>query len=70
MNIVEHLDLWYGGASFGYMTKNGISVSSGRSASNFLRNLRVVVLVCNPTSNGGVFLLLQILTNICSHLSF
>jgi hypothetical protein len=30
----------------------------------------VVVQVCNPTSNGGVFLFLQILTSICCHLIF
>jgi hypothetical protein len=36
MNIVEHVSLWYGGASFGYMTKSGIAGSSGRSISNFL----------------------------------
>jgi hypothetical protein len=41
--------------------------------SNFLRTAklisRVVVQACNPTSNGGVFLFLHILTSICYHLS-
>jgi hypothetical protein len=28
MNIVEHISLWYGGTSFGYMPKSGTAVSS------------------------------------------
>jgi hypothetical protein len=40
MNIVQHMPLWYGGASFGYILKSGIAGSSGRSMSNFLRNLQ------------------------------
>ena len=39
MNIVEHVPLWQGGASFRYMP-NSIARSSGRSISNFLRNLQ------------------------------
>jgi hypothetical protein len=31
---------------------------------------RVVVPVCNPTSNGGVLLFLHILANMCCHLIF
>jgi hypothetical protein len=41
MNIVEHMPLWHGGASFGYITKSGIAGSSGRSVSSFLRNLQI-----------------------------
>jgi hypothetical protein len=41
MNIVEHMPLSHGGASFGYMLKSGIGGSSGRSISNFLRNLQI-----------------------------
>ena len=41
MNIVEHVSLWHGGASFGYMYKIGIAGSSSRSISNFLRNLQI-----------------------------
>ena len=41
MNIVEHMPLWHGGASFGYIPKSGIAGSSGRSISNFLRNLQI-----------------------------
>ena len=41
MNIVKHLSLWHGGASFGYIPKSGIAGSSGRSISNFLRNLQI-----------------------------
>jgi hypothetical protein len=38
MNIVEHVTLRYGGASFRYMPRNGIAGSSGRTISNFLKN--------------------------------
>jgi hypothetical protein len=38
MNIVEHVSLWYGGASFQYMSRSGIARSSGSTLSNFLRN--------------------------------
>jgi hypothetical protein len=41
MNIVEHVSLWYGGASFGYIYRNGIAGSSGRTISNFLRNCQI-----------------------------
>ena len=41
MNVVEHLPLWHGGSSFGYMPKSGIAGSSGRCISNFLRNLQI-----------------------------
>jgi hypothetical protein len=39
LNIVEHVPLWYSGASFGYMPKSGIGGSLGRSISSFLRRL-------------------------------
>ena len=38
MNIVEHVSLLHVGASFGYIPRSGIAVSSGRTISNFLRN--------------------------------
>ena len=41
MNIVEHVPLWHGGATFGYILKSGVAGSSGRSISNFLRKLRI-----------------------------
>ena len=41
MSIMENVPLWQGGASFGYISKNGIAGSSGRSISNFLRNLQI-----------------------------
>ena len=41
MNIVEHVPLWHGRASFGYIPKTGIAGSSGRSISSFLRNLQI-----------------------------
>jgi hypothetical protein len=41
MNTVEHVSLWYGGASFGYMHSSLIAGSSGRTISNFLRNHKI-----------------------------
>jgi hypothetical protein len=41
MNIVEHVPLWHGRASFRYISKSGIAGSSGRSIFNFLRNLQI-----------------------------
>jgi hypothetical protein len=40
-SIVEHVLLWHGGASFGYIFKSRIAGSSGSSISNFLRNLQI-----------------------------
>ena len=41
MNIVEHVPLCHGRASFGYIPKSGIAESSDRSISNFPRNLQI-----------------------------
>jgi hypothetical protein len=41
MNIVEHVSLCLGLASFGYMYKIGIAASSSRSISNFLRKAQI-----------------------------
>jgi hypothetical protein len=41
MNKVEHLPLWHGGASFGFIPKSVIAGPSGRSIYNFLRNLQI-----------------------------
>ena len=41
MNIVEHVSLWYGGASFEYMPRSGIAESLGRTISNFLKNCQI-----------------------------
>jgi hypothetical protein len=41
INIVEHVPLWHGGASLGYIPKSGIAGSSGRSIYIFLRNLQI-----------------------------
>jgi hypothetical protein len=78
MNIVENMPMWHGGASFGYIPKKfprmvllGLQVYLFPifiGASRFIS--RVVVTVCNPTTNGGVFLFLHILTNMCCHLRF
>ena len=38
MNIVVHVSLLYVEASFGYMPRSGIAVSTGNTMSNFLRN--------------------------------
>ena len=36
--LQEHMPLWHGGGSFGYMFKSDIAGSSGSTMSNFLRN--------------------------------
>ena len=41
MNIVEHMPLWYGGTSFGYMLRSHIARSSGKTISSFLRNQQI-----------------------------
>jgi hypothetical protein len=38
MNIVKHVSLLHVGASSGYMPRSGLSVSSGSTMSNYLRN--------------------------------
>jgi len=72
-NIVEHLPLWHVGASFGYIPISGIAGSLGRSITIFLRKLQIDFqsgcTSLHPTSNGGVFLFLYILT-MCCHLRF
>jgi len=74
MNIVKHVPLWHGGASFGYIPNGGITKSLGKSSSDFLRNLQTVssaiVIVFSTINNGRVFLFLHILTNIRCHLRF
>ena len=74
MNIVEHVPLWHGGATFRYIPKSGIAGSSGRSIPNLLRNLQIDFqsgcTSFHPTINGGVFLFLHILSNKCCHLRF
>jgi hypothetical protein len=41
INIVEHMPMWYGGASFGYMPKSDTALSSGRTISYFLGNCHI-----------------------------
>jgi hypothetical protein len=53
MNIVEHVPLWYGGASFGYMPKRGIAGSSGGSIYNFLRKLQIDCYFCISVPRGS-----------------
>ena len=66
MNIVKPVpQLPHDGASLGYIPKSGIAGSSSKSISSFLRNIQIEF-----TSNGGVFLFLHILANICFHLNF
>jgi hypothetical protein len=75
MNIVEHVPLWQGGASFGYMPKSGINGSSGRFICNFLRNLQIdfqsgypnpQAMKCSSFSHvlSPVFLILAILIGV------
>ena len=75
MSIVELVPLWHGRASFRYIPKFGIAESfqvalfpTFWGTSRLIS--RVVVSVCNPTSNGGMFLFLHILSNMCCHLRF
>ena len=56
MNMVEYVPLFHSGASFGYIPKSTIAVSSGQEIFPvFWGNSRliyiVVVAVCSPTSN-------------------
>jgi len=68
MNVVEHVPLLYVGASFKYMPRSYVALSSRSTMFNFLRNhqtdFQMVVPACNTTSNGEVFLFLHILTSI------
>jgi hypothetical protein len=41
MNMVEHVSLWYSGASFEFMPKSGIAGSSGKTISNFPRKHQI-----------------------------
>ena len=41
MNIVEHVSLWHGGGSVGYVLKSGIAETSGRFIPNFLRSFQI-----------------------------
>jgi hypothetical protein len=74
MNIVEYLSLWHGAVSFGYIPKSGIAGHQVDPFPIFWGTSRlisrVVIPVCNLTSNGGVFLFLHILANMCCHLRF
>ena len=42
MNTVEHVSLLHVGASFAYMPRSGIAVSSGRTISIFLGTSRLI----------------------------
>jgi hypothetical protein len=76
MNIVEHVSLWYGGASFGYMSRIhphtshiylGLQVELipfFRGTFRFISKMDAPV--CNPTSNGVVFFFLH----ICARMLF
>lgn len=41
MNIVEHIALRHGGATFGYIFKSDIAGSLGKSISSFPRNSQI-----------------------------
>ena len=38
---MKQVPLWHTGTSFRYVLKSGIAVSSGKSISNFMRNLQI-----------------------------
>jgi hypothetical protein len=76
MNIVVHVSLLHVGSSSGYIPRGGIAQVYPQVVlclifwGNAKLISRVVVLACNLTNNGGVFLFLHILSSIGSHLSF
>jgi hypothetical protein len=74
MNIAEHVSLWYGGASFGYMPRSGIAGSWGSTISNFLGNSQIDFqsgcISSQPLHHSRSLPVLHILTSICCHLSF
>jgi hypothetical protein len=41
MKIMEHVSLWYGGASFEYMSMSSIAGLSERIISSFLRKCQI-----------------------------
>lgn len=41
MNIGKYVSYWYGGTSFGFIPRSGISGSSGRAISNSLKNHQI-----------------------------
>ena len=51
INIVEHVPLWYDGASFGYIPRSGIAGSSCNTTSNFLRTPFLIGLFNSLESN-------------------
>ena len=69
MNIFEQMSLCYDCASFGYIHKSSIFGSWSRLILIILIS-KVAIQVYTPTSNGGVFPLLHILTSISYHLCF
>jgi hypothetical protein len=46
INIAKHVSLLYVGASFGYMPRNGIAGSSGRTIASFLKKHQIVFQSC------------------------
>ena len=52
VNIVEHVPLWHGRASSGYIPKSGIAVTSGTSISSLLRNLQIDLDRCINQDEG------------------
>jgi hypothetical protein len=53
MNIVEHVSLWFGGATFGYMPRSSIAGTSGKTISNFLKNHQIDFQDgCRSSGNG------------------
>ena len=69
MNIVEQVFLWYDWASFGYMPNSGVAESGSRLRNHNMTS-KVAAQVCTPTSNGGEFSLLHILSSMSCHLCF
>ena len=69
MNIVEHMSLWYDWASFGYIPK---LVLLGLEEGFYFIFWEITILIskgtvpiCNPTRNGGMFLLHPLYHKFC-----
>ena len=66
--LKEHVSLLHVETSSGYMPRSRMARYSGTRTAKLIS--RVVVLACNPTSTGGVFIFLHILPSICCYRGF
>ena len=69
MYIVEPVSLWYSGESFGYMPRNGMAGSWGRTIPTFLENCQIDF-QSGCTSFHFHKQLRSVLVSMCFHLRF